>query len=293
MSRAIPGALLSGRYRVDRLLGEGAAGTVWLVRDTREKGLVWALKELDFSGLPSSERDEQRKLFFREASMLMQLRHECLPRVVDRFSEGGREYLVMERVEGPTLDSVLKSHEGPIPEHEAAAWGVEICRVLEYLHGLEPPVIYRDLKPANVMIGVRGPIKLVDFGIARSMNPTRPGDTTAYGTPGYAPPEQYMGRACPESDIYALGATLYQLVTRWSPQEFTFRFAPAREHNPELSAAIESLLGWMLQQKPEERPGARRVREALERIAAQPRPWWSRALGRARHWLGRRGGRKG
>lgn len=223
--------------------------------------------------------------------MLMQLRHACLPRVMDRFSEGGREYLVMERVEGPTLDSILKSSGEPVPEEQAASWGTQICLVLEYLHGLNPPIIYRDLKPSNVMVGVRGPIKLIDFGIARSMNPTRPGDTTAYGTPGYAPPEQYMGRAEPRSDLYALGATLYQLVTRHEPEEFSFNWAPAREHNPELSPEMEALLAELLSKEIGKRPpSAAAVRERLVELS-KPRSWLSKAVGRAEHWLrrGRRG----
>lgn len=289
MKRTGVGRMLAGRYRIERLLGEGAAGTVWLVRDTRDKGLVWALKEVDFNLLPFDERDEARKLFQREASMLMQLNHSCLPKVVGRFSEGGAEYLVMERVEGPTLASILKSSEGPLPEHQVAEWGVQICLALEYLHGLSPPVIYRDLKPANVMVGVRGPLKLVDFGIARPMNPEKPGDTTAYGTPGYAPPEQYMGKATPKSDVYALGATLYQLVTRYEPEEFSFSFAAARELNPELSRNFESLLARMLSKAETERPSAAEVREELIPIATRPRSWLARAAGRAEHWLRHRG----
>ncbi len=288
-----PGRVLAGRYRIERLLGEGAAGMVWLARDTRAKGHVWAVKELDFSHLPDHERDEAWRLFVREAAMLMQLRHECLPEVIERFQENGREYLVMERVEGPTLDSVLKAHPGPLPEHEVAGWGAQLCQVLTYLHELDPPIVYRDLKPANVMVGVRGPLKLVDFGIARSMNPARPGDTTAYGTPGYAPLEQYVGKATPQSDLYALGATLYQLLTGRAPEEFSFRFLPARQLNPELSPEMEGLLAHLLQKEPADRPAtAREVQARLEPLT-RPRPWMARALGRAAHWVAQRKKRPG
>ncbi|MEW6277392.1 MAG: serine/threonine-protein kinase [Candidatus Eremiobacterota bacterium] len=285
MSRTGPGTVLAGRYRVERLLGEGAAGSVWLVRDTRHKGLVWALKELDFSSVPATERDETRKLFDREATMLMQLSHPCLPRVVERFSVGDREYLVMERVEGPTLESIYRSAGGPIPEHDVAGWGAQICEVLEYLHGLEPPVVYRDLKPSNVMINMRGPIKLVDFGIARTMNPSRPGDTTAYGTPGFAPPEQYLGRATPQSDLYALGATLYQLLTRADLKPFAFDHPAARSLNPDVSPEMSALLARLMATEPTARPtAALEVRQQLLRLS-HPRPWLFKAMGRLEHWL--------
>ena len=132
------------------------------------------------------------------------------------------------------------------------------------------------------------PLKLVDFGIARSMNPARPGDTTAYGTPGYAPLEQYVGKATPRSDLYALGATLYQLVTARAPEEFSFRFLPARQLNPELSPEMEALLAHLLQKDQEHRPAtAREVQARLEPLT-RPRPWMARAMGRAAHWMAQR-----
>ena len=272
------GRILAGRYRVERLLGEGAAGTVWLARDTREKGRVWAVKELDYSGLTVSEQQEAFGLFLREAEMLKQLDHLCLPKVVDHFTEQGRQYLVMERVEGPTLESLIQGNPLPLDEREVLGWGIQLCGVLHYLHSLNPPVVYRDLKPANVMVSVRGPIKLIDFGIARALNPNRPGDTTAYGTPGYAPMEQYVGKASPRSDLYALGATLYRLLTMQEPERFSFSFRPAREWNPQLSPAVESLLAQLLEKEPENRPAsATQVKERLEKILSHPLPWWWKA----------------
>lgn len=286
-----PGVLLAGRYQVDRLLGEGAAGCVWLARDTREKGRVWAVKELDFSGLPPGERRELLDHFEREAALLMRLDHPALPRVTDRFSEGGHEYLVMERVEGPTLERIVEERGGPLAPEEILAWGLQICDVLDYLHGQVPPVIYRDLKPANVMLTVQGRIKLVDFGIARTARPGRAGDTVAYGTPGFAPPEQYAGRAEPRSDLYALGATLHRLLTGRPVGDATgqvsrdgrcFRFDAIRAHNPAVSTDLEGLVAECLEMDPEKRPpSARVVRERLEKASRSPGrgPWW-RALGR-------------
>lgn len=281
-----PGTLLAGRYRIERLLGEGASGLVWLARDTRERGLVWAVKELDFKTIAVAERQEALALFEREAEILMRLRHPSLPRVVERFSQDSREYLVMERVEGPTLAEILRNKGGPVEEELVASWGVQICQALEYLHGLYPPVVYRDLKPANVMVQVNGPVKLVDFGIARRMRPGKAGDTTAYGTPGYAPPEQYQGLAEPRSDLYALGATLFELLTGKDPQPFGFLFPKVRELNPELSPEVEELLDLCLQLDPKKRPAdAAQVRAVLEALAARPRSWLHRGLARMQHRL--------
>ncbi len=285
-----PGSLLAGRYRFERLLGEGASGRVWLARDTRERGLVWAVKELDFRSVPASERVEAMGLFEREAAILMRLRHPSLPRVEDRLSQEGREYLVMERVEGPTLADILRhrveAREEALEEALVAAWGVQVCDVLAYLHGLAPPVVYRDLKPANVMVQVNGSVKLVDFGIARRMRPGRPGDTTAYGTPGYAPPEQYQGLAEPRSDLYALGATLFELLSGRDPQPFGFAFPPIRDLNPEVSVAMEGLLAACLQTDPAARPAsAREVQGRLQALAERPRNWLHRALARLQYRL--------
>ncbi len=284
-----PGSLLAGRYQVERLLGEGAAGTVWFVRDTRQKGSTWALKELDFSTVPLDERDEARKLFDREAAILVRLSHPYLPRVVDRFHLDEREYLVMERVEGPTLEHIYRTQKS-LQENEVAGWGAQVCEVLDYLHSLDPPVIYRDLKPANVMVMVRGgAIKLVDFGIARAMSTGKAGDTTAYGTPGYAPPEQYMGRAVPQSDLYALGATLYQLLTRVEPRPFDFEHRPARSVNPDISPGMGDLLDHLLAVESADRPAtAREVQERLLSLAGQTRTWVSKAMSRLGHWVNRR-----
>ncbi|HXE72232.1 MAG TPA: serine/threonine-protein kinase [Candidatus Nitrosotenuis sp.] len=280
--------LLAGRYRIERRLGEGAAGKVWLARDMRLRGLVWAIKELDFNHLPPGERAEALALFNREADMLMCLRHPSLPRVVERFSQDGREYLVMERVEGPTLESILESRGEPLEEPQVSRWGVEICQALEYLHGRVPPVIYRDLKPSNVMVPQAGPVKLVDFGIARPLNPARPKDTVAYGTPGYAPPEQYQGRACPQSDLYALGVVLFQMLTCQEPRQFGFIFPPVRRLNPEVSQEMEELLSGCLELDPARRPAsAELVRQRLEPLATRVIPWWRRRLARLEQRLER------
>lgn len=282
------GKILAGRYLVKRKLGEGAAGVVWLVNDTRQQGLQWALKELDFATVPLDERDEARKLFVREAETLQNLSHPALPKVVDRFHADDCEYLVMQRVEGPTLEDLFRGGK-PRPEPEVARWGAQICEVLDYLHSQDPPVVYRDLKPANVMI-TKGDdsIRLVDFGIARAVNPTKAGDTTCYGTPGYAPPEQYMGKTVPQSDLYSLGATLYQLLTRHEPRPFAFEFAPTASRNPDISPRMCRLLDRLLSVEVADRPAtAREVGEELTELIGYSRGWMSKAVSRLGHWVGR------
>ena len=271
------GRVLAGRYRIERMLGSGASGIVWFVRDTREKGKVWALKELDVSALNLQEQQEAWVMFSREADMLMQLEHPYLPKVVARFQEQGRHFLVMERVEGPTLQSVLKEAKAPLSEGDVLAWGLQLCEVLQYLHSLDPPIVYRDLKPANVMVSVRGPLKLVDFGIARVLRPSQAGDTTAYGTPGYAPIEQYLGKTTPRSDLYALGATLYQLLTLQDPEQFRFDFPPLRQFLPDANLKLELLLADLLQKEAEKRPEtAFEVQQRMKEIKEQPKSAWKR-----------------
>lgn len=237
------------------MLGEGASGRVYLARDTKERGAVWAVKELDYSAIPIDEAEEFRRLFAREAELLKRLSHESLPRVVDHFRVDDRDYLVMERVEGPTLESILSGRKEPIPEGKVWTIGLGLLKTLHYLHHRNPPIIYRDLKPANVMVTLTGHVKLIDFGIARVVRPQKVGDTTAYGTPGYAPPEQYQGRTLPVSDVYALGMTLLRAATLYEPPEFTFSHPSALELNTGLSAALGETLDRMVNKNPDSRPG--------------------------------------
>jgi len=246
--------VVAGRYRLERILGEGASGRVYLARDTKERGAVWAVKELDYSALPISEVAEARELFAREAELLKALNHTSLPRVIDHFRIEDRDYLVMERVEGPTLEKILDGRDSPLPEAKVWLIGLGLLETLDYLHHHQPPIIYRDLKPANVMVTMKGAVKLVDFGIARVVVPQKPGDTTAYGTPGFAPPEQYQGRTTPASDIYALGMTLLRAATLYEPPEFRFTHPPAVELNSGISNALAQVLDRMVSKEAELRP---------------------------------------
>src|SRR5262245_22829713 len=226
------GSVFQNRYRVVHLLGSGGFGAVYLAEDMR-LGRRVALKEMREDRLGDDERQVAIELFEREALMLAQLDHPGLTRVWDYFRENGRACLVMEYVPGLTLRDLLRRHAGPLPEGFVVTFGLQLCDVLAYLHARRPPVIFRDLKPANVMVVaqdetepaglVRSPpdalsFKLIDFGIARLFKPEQPGDTLIIGTPGYAPPEQYgQGQTDARSDIYALGATLHHLLSGQMP----------------------------------------------------------------------------
>lgn len=280
---------MAGRYRLERILGEGATGRVYLARDTKLRGAVWAVKEVDYSALPIDEFEEARYTFAREAELLKGLRHRSLPRVVDHFQVDDRDYLVMERVEGPTLEGILGKRTEPLPEHRVVELGLGLSEILHYLHHRRPPVIYRDLKPANVMVTLDGDVKLIDFGIARSIRPSKPGDTTAYGTPGFAPPEQYQGRSEPASDVYALGVTLHRAATLYEPLEFRFDHPSAVSLNPGLSPQLDELLSAMMSKKAADRPTTSLLLSVFKNMKDSPdndalRIWWRRSSRHFKKW---------
>src|SRR3990170_4040998 len=207
------GELLADRYRVHGILGQGGFGAVYRATD-EHLGLDCAIKEnLNLS--PASERQ-----FRREAQLLATLRHPRLPRVTNHFVRGGKQYLVMDFVEGEDLAQRLEQ-AGRLGEPAVLRWSAQICSALEYLHSRHPPVIHRDVKPANIKITLAGEAVLVDFGIAKALDAGQITSTGAKGvTPGFAPPEQYdLGQTDPRSDVYALGATLYHLLTDHHPPD--------------------------------------------------------------------------
>jgi len=242
-------------------------GAVYLVEDLRLYGKQWALKELLERFIDPAEREEAIEQFRREVQILVGLRHPNLPEVVNTFEAQGRHYLVMEYIEGQTLEKLLENAPGgQLPEEQVLKWAAQICDVLDYLHSHVPPVIFRDLKPANVMITPRGQVKLIDFGVARLFDPDKGTDTLRMGTVGYAPPEQYsgQGQTTPRSDIYALGATLYDLLTDDSPEAHPFVFAPLRQINRKVSARTARVVDKAVQLDPGDRfPSARSLKAAL------------------------------
>src|ERR1700722_20176299 len=209
-----PGVMLGDRYQVIRLLGGGAMKQVYLVRDHRI-ARECALAEMIDRFAASNQKQAAIMAFHREADLLAELENEHIPRIFDRFDENDHHYLVMEYVAGRTLEEKLSSAGGRLDEGLVLDITNQILDTLIYLHTLDPPIIYRDLKPSNVILRDDGHLKMLDFGIARHFGLSR--TSTTLGTEGYSPPEQYAGRIESRSDLYALAATMHQLLSGRDP----------------------------------------------------------------------------
>jgi tetratricopeptide (TPR) repeat protein/predicted Ser/Thr protein kinase len=258
--------LLIGRYQLVSRIGQGGMGAVYKASDTRLDDRLVAIKEMSKAGMPAARLEEAEASFEREARLLGKLLHPNLPRIHDHFTENDRSYLVMDFIDGETLEEYLdKRGHGPLPVERVLNWAEQLCDVLSYLHNHQPPIVFRDLKPANVMISESGHIFLIDFGIARIFKPGQSHDTVALGSPGYAAPEQYgKAQSTPRSDIYSLGALIHCLLTGDDPSERPFFFRPASQANPAVPAGIEALLQRMLEMDAERRPA--RAQEVLQTL---------------------------
>ncbi|MGM9992189.1 MAG: ABC transporter substrate-binding protein [Candidatus Bruticola sp.] len=245
------GTVLQKRYKVVGLLGRGGFGAVYRVTDLRLPGKFWALKELRYPD--KSQLAEAKRSFEREARLLSSLIHRSLPVIVDFFSEGESTFLLMEEIQGCNLAQLVEEN-GPPSEVEALRWGLEIAKVLEYLHSQQPPIIFRDLKPENVMISSDGHIKLIDFGLARFFDPTKKRDTSAVGSVGYAPPEVWEDSSQTDvrSDIYSFGATLYFVLTGKPPSPIYGRHQLS-PYCPNINPNFSKLVLWCMQVNPSER----------------------------------------
>ena len=264
--------LLMQRYRILGQLGRGGFGAVYKAEDIRFGNRAVAIKEMNPVNLSPEEVTEATEAFKQEALLLASLTHPNLPRIYDHFSDTGRWYLVMDFIEGETLEEYLqKAPGGYLAVEEALAIGMHLCSVLGYLHACQPPIIFRDLKPANIMRTAEGNYYLIDFGIARHFKPGQARDTVAFGSPGYAAPEQYGRRqTTPRADIYSLGATLHHLFTGDDPSLTPFRFAPFQLNGQLATAGLDTLIMQMVEVDERKRPASMAmVRQELQRIAAQ------------------------
>ncbi|GAC1355070.1 MAG: hypothetical protein NVS4B11_08970 [Ktedonobacteraceae bacterium] len=263
--------LLGNRYQLEARIGQGGMGAVYRAADTRFNNRSVAIKEMSRAGLTPNRIQEAEDAFERESRLLADLVHPNLPRIYDYFTEEERSYLVMDFIEGETLEDYLEHKGGgPVTLEQALDWGMQLCDVLSHLHTHQPPIIFRDLKPSNVMIS-NSHIYLIDFGIARIFKPGQSHDTVAFGSPGFAAPEQYgKAQSTPRSDIYSLGALLHCLLTGVDPSEQPFFFRPASELNPVVPAQLDALLLRMLDLKVENRPAsAQEVAKTLRSIEDQ------------------------
>lgn len=232
------GTVIDGKYEILKEIGRGGMSIVYLAMD-KHLNKQWAVKEIRKKGNGKNDEIVVNSLL-AEANMIKRLDHPSLPRIVDIIDNGITIYIVMDYIEGESLDKILNEY-GAQPEDMVVNWAKQLCDALSYLHSQKPPIIYRDMKPANVMLKPEGNIKIIDFGIAREYKEQNLADTTVLGTKGYAPPEQYSGQTDPRSDIFALGMTMHHLLTGVDPRNGE-PYAPVRQWNPELSEGIEIII---------------------------------------------------
>ena len=268
LDRLQPGTTLEDRYLILGMLGAGGMSSVYKGRDLHFPNVtkLVAIKEMVNLIADQSMHEMVVKNFEREADILATLSHPVIPAIYDNFSHKKRSYLVMEFIDGDDLEAILAASENFLSEERVIGWGIELCDVLSYLHNIQPePIIFRDIKPSNVMIDQHSHVRLIDFGIARNFQPGEKG--TMIGTEGYSPPEQYRGEASPAGDIYALGATLHHLLTKRDPRveaPFSFAERPVRSINPLVSPEVELVITNSLSYDPKDRyPSALIMKEAL------------------------------
>lgn len=249
------GTILDGKYEILKLIGKGGMSFVYLAIDNRLRK-QWAIKEIRSDG---EDIEVLLKGLENEANILKKIDHPVIPRIVDILHENGVIYVVMDYIEGRTLTEIIEE-EGAQPQERVIEWGKQLADALKYLHSMKPPIIYRDMKPSNIMLKPDGNIKLIDFGIAKEFKIDNLADTTALGTRGYAAPEQFGdsgGRGKyntdAKTDIYSLGATMYHLVTGKSPLEPPYEIRPIREWNSNLSQGLEVIIGKCTESDPEKR----------------------------------------
>lgn len=276
--------ILRERYKLTNIVGQGGMGSVYRAEDLRLPGRLCAIKEVQPDpNVPPEMQAQAQEQFLQEASILAQLDHPSLPKVSDFFSEGGRDYLVMDYVPGHDLRRLLQENSGPLSEKMVLEWAEQIIDALTYLHGQDPPVLHRDIKPANIKLTPHGRIKLVDFGLVKVLAHDDARTITVVqgrGTALYTPLEQYggdSGHTDVRTDIYALGATFYHLLTDYPPPDAKARFLrPAslqlpRRINPALSPHVSEALLWAMAMHPDERPSTvEELRQVL--FGLKPRP---------------------
>ena len=233
------GTVLNEIYRVVRLLGAGSMGNVYLV-DHIKDDKKFVIKELLFKEGTGIDKSKARDIFFREAGFMGKFSHRGIPAIYGTFSKEGKDYLIMDYIEGKTLEDIIKA--GKVRRGKAIKWTIELAEILDYLHNsFHTPIIYRDLKPSNIIITPEDKPVLVDFGIARYYNPDKNTDTFSYGSPGYAAPEQYKGRgqSSPQTDVFGLGVILFQMLTEYDPTLKPFTFPPMKLQDEKLENTVK------------------------------------------------------
>lgn len=250
--------LLHNRYEILGQAGTGGFGAVYKARDKQNRDRMVAIKAIELDTLSAIQAIEATDTFNREVSLLSNLDNSHLPRIYEHFPDTTHWYLVMDFIAGETLDAYFEQlEETSLAEQEVIEIGLQLCEVLRYLHELQPPIIFRDVKPENVMRAPGGHLYLIDFGIARRFKPGQARDTTPLGSPGFAAPEQYgRTQTTVQSDIYGLGATLYFLLTHYDLASTPFHLPPLASLRPALSDTLLELITSMLALEPANRPAS-------------------------------------
>lgn len=283
--RLTEGHLLQERYRILDVLALGGMSAVYRAQDLRFSKVkrLCAVKEMVNSANDPELRGITLRNFERETSILATLSHPGIVQIYDRFTEGKRSYVVLEYVRGKDLETVLAEAQGSLSEAQVVSWAIQVCEVLSYLHGHRPqPIIFRDIKPSNLMLDEYGRIKLIDFGIAKLFQSGKKG--TMIGTEGYSPPEQYQGIADTRVDIYALGATMHHLLSDCDPRlepPFSFEERPIRETNPGVSPELVEVVSRALAYDADDRYGsAEEMQQALAGLRSAGKSVGTSAFGR-------------
>ncbi|MDO5155652.1 MAG: protein kinase [Eubacteriales bacterium] len=287
MSRV--GTVIGGKYEILKKIGQGGMSIVYVAMDIR-LNKQWAVKEIK----KSKKQDTETLLrsLQMEANILKKVDHPVLPRIVDIIHYDGTIFVVMDYIEGRTLNEVLKK-EGAQPQEKVLEWAKELCSALDYLHSMNPPIIYRDMKPSNIMLKPNGKVKLIDFGTAKEYDEESLADTTALGTKGYAAPEQFgdsngkgIHRTDARTDIYSLGASLYHIITGKNPCEPPYMITPIRYWDPTLSSGLEKILLKCTKSNPEERyQNCTELMYALEHYEEMDDAFKKQSLKRMRSFL--------
>lgn len=257
------GDLIDGKYKILNEIGRGGMSTVYLAINEKANK-PWAVKEVRKNGI--SNRELVKQSLMVEINLLKKLKHKGLPSIVDIIDQQDNYLIVMDYIEGITLENIMQE-DGVQPQEKVVDWAIQLCDVLQYLHTRKPAIIYRDMKPSNIMLRSDGSVVLIDFGTAREFKERHVEDTTCLGTQGYAAPEQFggMGQTDERTDIYSLGATMYRLVTGHNPSEPPYEMYPITHWNPRLSTGLEGIIAKCTSKDPKSRyQSAQEVRYALE-----------------------------
>ena len=257
------GDLIDGKYKILNEIGRGGMSTVYLAINEKANK-PWAVKEVRKNGI--SNRELVKQSLMVEINLLKKLKHKGLPSIVDIIDQQDNYLIVMDYIEGITLENIMQE-EGVQPQEKVVDSAIQLCDVLQYLHTRKPAIIYRDMKPSNIMLRSDGSVVLIDFGTAREFKERHVEDTTCLGTQGYAAPEQFggMGQTDERTDIYSLGATMYRLVTGHNPSEPPYEMYPITHWNPRLSTGLEGIIAKCTSKDPKSRyQSVQEVRYALE-----------------------------